>query len=85
MADRNVTLQTDLCKENSKTSHQWINRYHEPTVLKAASDSSSKFMASHSDYGPIILEPYALLRGRWLEKASFIFDQKYSFKSATNN
>ena len=77
MAERNVTLHASACKENSNTTSQELHsslfRERQLTILKAVRESKSK---SHLEYRPVQLEPYALLRGQWLEKAGFTIGQK---------
>jgi len=76
MANHNVTLQTPSCKENSSTSQQQTHKPRELTILKAARDSQPQSNRSHLEYRPIVIEPYTLLRGQWLEKAGFSIGQK---------
>ena len=73
MANRNVTLQARSCKENASTTQQKSHKPRQLTVLKAVRESKYK---SHLHYRDVQLEPYVLLRGRWLTKAGFDIGQK---------
>ncbi|WDE00303.1 SymE family type I addiction module toxin [Thalassomonas actiniarum] len=69
MADSNHTSEPRSAKVKYPTSRQL-------TVLETICETAAKTRGVGLNYVPVVLEPYIVLRGKWLSQAGFTTGQK---------
>ncbi|WDE00749.1 SymE family type I addiction module toxin [Thalassomonas actiniarum] len=69
MADSNHTSEPSSAKVKYLASRQL-------TVLETICENAAKTRGVGLNYVPVVLEPYIVLRGKWLDQAGFTVGQK---------
>ncbi|WP_281556827.1 SymE family type I addiction module toxin [Thalassomonas sp. RHCl1] len=69
MADSNHTSEPSSAKAKYPASRQL-------TVLETICENAAKTRGVGLNYVPVVLEPYIVLRGKWLGQAGFTVGQK---------
>ena len=77
MADFNHTPEPGSAKAKYPASRQL-------TVLETICETAGKTRGAGLNYVPVVLEPYIVLRGKWLTQAGFTIGQKVTVTAGDN-